>query len=906
MPSLADHWLSLSLALALLVSGCERTHDSLAKVNFVVGNTGIGFSTELAVARIDAAKDQMPDHALALLVSALKINPHCEEARAMAVGFLEKVAWNWPLVTIDHHLPVDQIEFSPPSSLWVSLSGTANTSIRWNLESLSIESVLFPRNEGPTRGMVFDDQHQFVVIQRGPVTLLCNAQTLKPICDLGLLPDFITPAASIVFSTGGVLIAHPAYVSESDRSIVWQIRDVATGRIVRSSDPFTPGSPLPLAASLNRTRLRVLLADGSLMEMPLSPIKPIVLIPAKNPAEILQAQFATQGNSALILRSYGTHLQPVLDTLDFTDDSDKSLTPSALIDHFAWTRQPCIWNGLLANPDFGKIKSNEKSIELLTRQSTPLRTQSKLSAAAFHGDLMIVADTAGQVTVNHLLPLPAKLASPAKVDLTQPGCLGAIEQLSKGLTGIYYDDAQRKFVTLTPSERLQALTSCDRAALLFAFPTLDFKTVIAAAKSTTFRTASPQSMIPLWDRLVRADATEKTWPKILELSTDLTDSQWHRDLTAAIVGKLSENPPVLPWNSQARLSKIFLTGDSKAVLAAIEKSGTKGPAATAALSLALASSHPEWIAACLKSAEDMPPILRQIARSQIALLEGHKAEALTPWPEKFPTLDEIRETQNWEAWEQADFSPALERIRKCLQDELTAAGVPKKSTPEQRRAVADHLRLPETYAALGPARFATACLDAALAMSAFKEDKETTFQLAAQARQLGAPPEPCLRAEALALTALGDYKGAHSRWIELITEHPLATQKPSDYAEAAYTAFENANPHQAMEILTTGVHRYPSDAAFALRAGWVALLTGNSARAYQFLQVGQRIGYPADKLENAMALLTIAAAQTGAADDAKVYFKDLVHLSPDWKDPRTIEGFDWPEELKETLRQFYH
>ena len=205
---------------------------------------------------------------------------------------------------------------------------------------------------------------------------------------------------------------------------------------------------------------------------------------------------------------------------------------------------------------------------------------------------------------------------------------------------------------------------------------------------------------------------------------------------------------------------------------------------------------------------------------------------------------------------------------------------------------------------MGRSRFAQACLKAALAFSAHSEETEATFQLAKLAREMGAPPEPCLRAEALALTAIGDYQNAHPRWIELITEHPVTTHLPGDYAEAAYTAFENADSRQAMEILTTGIHRFPQDANFALRAGWVALLTGNSERAYRFLREGQRIGFPEEKRENATALLTIAAAQTGATDDAAVYFQDLLKIDPAWAKAQTLETLDWPEELKASLRQF--
>jgi hypothetical protein len=106
-----------------------------------------------------------------------------------------------------------------------------------------------------------------------------------------------------------------------------------------------------------------------------------------------------------------------------------------------------------------------------------------------------------------------------------------------------------------------------------------------------------------------------------------------------------------------------------------------------------------------------------------------------------------------------------------------------------------------------------------------------------------------------------------------------------------------------MAILTTGIHRFPNDANFALRAGWVALLTGNSDPAYRFLLTGRQIGYPEEKLENATALLAIAAVQTGAAEDAAVFYQDLMRLDPAWENPETIETLEWPEELKASLRQ---
>src|SRR5690606_18882918 len=129
------------------------------------------------------------------------------------------------------------------------------------------------------------------------------------------------------------------------------------------------------------------------------------------------------------------------------------------------------------------------------------------------------------------------------------------------------------------------------------------------------------------------------------------------------------------------------------------------------------------------------------------------------------------------------------------------------------------------------------------------------LRLAQHARSLGAPAAACLRAEALAWTALGDFRKAQPCWITLITEHAVDSHEPGDYAEAAYTSFENGDIRQAMEILSTGMHRFADDSGFALRAGWVALLIGHADRGYEFLLAGEQLGYAEEKQENALALL---------------------------------------------------
>jgi tetratricopeptide (TPR) repeat protein len=219
----------------------------------------------------------------------------------------------------------------------------------------------------------------------------------------------------------------------------------------------------------------------------------------------------------------------------------------------------------------------------------------------------------------------------------------------------------------------------------------------------------------------------------------------------------------------------------------------------------------------------------------------------------------------------------------------------------ERAALAARLLDPATRGIIGRRRLADNCLKAALGMSDSLEESQWVFSLAGRARALGAAAVPCLRAEALALTRLKDFAEAHPRWVTLLTEQPVAEHLANDYAEAAYTAFEMGNPDQAVEILGTGVTRFPDDASFALRAGWIALLTANYGRSYQFLLAGLAVGYPDDRKENACLMLTVAASLAGFPEDALTHYANLVEMAPAWEKTETLDALEWPEELKAAL-----
>lgn len=863
MPGQTSHHLRRSIAACVasvcaLIPSCKSPEES--------SKTAVQATSpdsQLAAARIDLAKSLPADEALALLVSALDADPQSEEARTMAGGILAKTRWHFPEITIDHRAPIDRIHFAAPSSLWVSLGGEVNTTARWNLESLKIESVLFPIKSPETRSLVMDSPRHSMVVERAGIALLCNAQSLKPVRDIGPLPDFVTPSSVVVFSPDGLLLAHPVHVSETDHSIVWRLRDTSSGETLRKSEPFGPQHARPLAAFLDRQVLRVLHADGSQFEMPVNPVEDVRTTPAPEPISLIGAQFAENGGAALILKNPGAHLAPELCMMSFSEVEDTSLDAISLLDRFPWNAHPGIWTGFLTTPELSRLKVEGNTVSILTEQHAPIHAGSPITALSVNGGHVITGAENGTLTIHRTIPLPLGRSDAPEPGTLDANSLTALRNLAEALAGGRHDELKRTFPPSAPERRLQAFRECDFDAIMRVFPDLDFSPVVTAIQSLKQRTAEPEALIPLQERIVRALAVPK-------------------------------NPEI---------EKAFEDGDDKAVLAAIEAAGEKGPAAAKALELALASTRPDWIDACISRATELPPLLRKLAVSRIAWLQDRKADAIAGWPDAFPELTQVRLREDWDGWEQADFSGALEKLRLCVGEELAAITVPENPTPAQRKAVFDRLTDPATVKAVGKARYASACLKAALALSAFKEENEATLKLANIARNLGQAPALCLRAEAMSLTALGDYQKAHERWIALVTEHPVENQLPGDYAEASYTAFENADPRQAMAILTTGLHRFPNDANFALRAGWVALLTGNAERAYRFLLTGRQTGYPADKLENAVALLAIAAAQTGATEDAAAFYQDLIDLSADWKNPETIESLEWPEELKASLRQ---
>ena len=938
----ACHILLLPLmAIALGLTGCEKkpaTASGVAPANRVQSpSSALPMARQLAAARLDAANTRIEknaqDEALALLVSACKADPTFTAAAALMRKLLVETVWNIPISVINHQVPVEQLAFVPPSSLWVSLAETTpdgfNTTLLWDTDALKIDSVLFPTRGMSTHSLVVAQNPHSLVIQRGSgssaVTLLCDAGTLRPICDLGPLPPNLTPQSVVASSANGVLIAHPGPVSATDASLIWRICDAATGEVVNSSEPLGGGSARPLAAQLDSRRLRVLQADGSLLELPVSPVEPARSYPAALPLALLNAHFSPDGSGFLALVDAGPDHPPLhqlfkisgapgradprIEAATGADVLDRAQMPDWVVG-LPWSGQPSVWTGLLrdhGNPDEPTpIHIQGPDLRFVGSRRVPIHSDSPITAVAFGPDLAITGSSDGSVVTHRFLPLPTASAAPptaAPLDADQLGVFAAI------LSGVRFDEATGKFTRLPARQRFALLETLQLEPPATLVPGLDFSAVLAGLRALAPRDAPSAALLPLWDRLARSDGSAKAWPRLLELARPLADSRWHQDLTEAAALRAGPQPPdpaastgdPSPWRAQIRVREAFSQHDDAAILNEIQAAGARGPAAATALALALDAESPEWIAACLASATDLPPLLRTLGQSRIAWLQQRRADAMSLWPDEFPSMEKIRLTENWDGWEQENFAPCYAAHLQVLTGELASYEVAADATPPERAAVAARLLDPAARGIIGRRRLAENSLKVALALAVFPENSAVTFQLAAQALALGAQPEPCLRAEALSLTRLGDYQNAHPRWITLLTEHPVASHLASDYAEAAYTAFETADPAQAVEILGTGINHFPDDSNYALRAGWIALLTGNGGRAYQFLLAGLEVGFPADKRENATLLLAVAATQAGFPEDAAKHFQSLLEIAPVWAETKTIDALEWPDELKASL-----
>jgi tetratricopeptide (TPR) repeat protein len=859
--------LSVVLCLSLLAA-CKperRAAEKIAGHNVAAHRESaeLPLRQSLAEARIALAKQVWDagaaDHALLHAVSALEADPASTKARDLVAEIFSGHAWAMHEVRIHIGSKVDHLIYRRPDCLWVASSNEWNTVSKWNPETLTVEAVLFPLKGGAVRSMVLDPSGQWMVVERHGRALLCDARSLKPIRDIGVLPESTTPSSVIAFSSDGLLMAHPALDVTDAQKLVWHLRDAKSGEIIRSSEPFAESSRRPLAAFLDRKECKVMHSDGSLWVMPVSPLQPCRWEDAKEPLDLKYASYTPDGQSAHVWAEKSPHDAGQVMVMP----SGAALEESAeLLKEHPWSLQPSVWNGLYRG--FSRApRVDGDCMWVGYGNAAPIRCDARISAAHQSSNHVIVANERGHIDFYRTMALPLKHGGKHESRVVDASVLVSLQKIACALTGLGLDAKFGEFVNHDAEARFAAARACDFDLLSEVFPEVDFSGFREALDGMEFRQSNQNSVSILVSRLAEADPESA--------------------------------------GDGAEIAELLASGDVPRIIASIESVDPGGAAAAKHLQFALASSDASLIDACLRYFSDMPAVLQRLAHSRIAWLQQRKADAIASWPEPFPEYESIRLAEDWKGWEQADFASAFHALRECVAKEIDSLKLPPEPSVEQLQALAARFEDQETMRAVGRTRYAKACIDAAFGFCKFKDHGQTALLLATRARNLGHAPEPCLRAEAMAYTALGDYRKAHDRWLLLITEFPVAAHESGDYAEAAYTAFESSDARQAMEILITGMHRFPRDADFALRAGWIALLTDHDERAYRFLLGGQQIGYRAEKVENATALLAIAAMQCGAKDDASAYYVKLVESDPAWKDAKTIEALDWPVELKSAL-----
>lgn len=421
------------------VASDAATHRSLANADFDAG-----------AARAEAGA---PDEALPYLVSALENDPKQLDAQALLLATLRHTAWHFPVAEIRHPLPVRQLAFgTEPGTLYASIDSAAsrdgfNTTLRWDLTSLSIPDLLLPsNNEMPegTQALSVAPGGKRLIVQRGymapDTTLLCDAETMEPVRSLH--PALASSAGCFAWSAEGALLAYPVDVKvegEQDSRYAWVIADATSGEVIRQSEPLDPALKDPLTVQINRERLRAVHSNGSVVELPFSPLLPMRTSRPEGEKGFSRAVLSPDGNT--LLAHVPTYLSnPELSFFYITGDAEGEelqFGPADTTQHRRWLDSvPLLkyagWNGEIATLWTKLLKGSKAGACLPVQNSeatlpvplvvagttvgladveasralpvAPLRLDAEVTAASFDGTRIATGTTSGELLVHQVLP----------------------------------------------------------------------------------------------------------------------------------------------------------------------------------------------------------------------------------------------------------------------------------------------------------------------------------------------------------------------------------------------------------------------------------------------------------------------------------------------------------------------
>jgi hypothetical protein len=328
--------------------------------------------------------------------------------------------------------------------------------------------------------------------------------------------------------------------------------------------------------------------------------------------------------------------------------------------------------------------------------------------------------------------------------------------------------------------------------------------------------------------------------------------------------------------------------------------GGQGRAAIAALRAALNANDPAAIAPGLRLAKDLPPPVREYATARALWAEGKKAEVFAQWPVELPDFRQLEESSDWRGWEAVMNWQETDAFLDELSQMSASLKAPQDASIEDLRALGEKLLEKETTTTFGVKRVREALVECALGLADDAKSAELVTRMVDRARLTGASHPDCLRIEARSFMAKGEFTAAYARWLQLI-DNDKGDIASSDYVYAARCVLEDMQDIAALELLNRGKAHFPTDAGFALDAAWLLLTTSHPEDAGVMLEHGFKIPFPDDQKQTAMAMLLCAAEQTGRADRADEAHHELLTLSPEWGDEKSLKSLDWPEALKQNL-----
>ena len=367
---------------------------------------------------------------------------------------------------------------------------------------------------------------------------------------------------------------------------------------------------------------------------------------------------------------------------------------------------------------------------------------------------------------------------------------------------------------------------------------------------------------------------------------------------AALAAALDRHASVWLWISWLEGAKAEeLAGRIERTMNAVDG---RGPAAVAALSMALDAGDAAAIGTVLQLAKDLPAVVRNHAAARALWCDGRTAEVFALWPEEFPDYTALAEEIDLGPWEGIVLSAQADDFIGELRERLQMLVPAENATIDDLRALATLLLDPATTETFGIRRVRDAMVACSLVLAHDKVAGPLVDKMVDRARLAGASPTDCLRIEARRFMADGEFTAAYSRWLQLI-DTPDAELLASDFLEAAACVFEDLQDAAAIELALRGKDKFPADPTYAYDGAWLLLTAGHPEEAGILLEHGFKIPFTADQQQTAVAMLLCAAEQTGRTERADQAFQELLGISPDWGDEEAIKSLEWPEALTENL-----